>query len=211
MKKLIFDIETIPDQALPKELRPEAALGNLKDPVKIAAKVQEWEEEGQIKKMSVSPFMCQIVSIQAWSSEDGYIDARSDNETDMIAFIEKAIFDHDLIIGHNVIGFDLPVIQARAMITGHKDHGGICKLNQTKRYSSHPFYDTMQELAGWDTSKWKGLDWWCKRLGIDGKSNHGSEVHGMYLDGKMEAIHEYCREDVRATKELYDRIKGYYR
>lgn len=210
MKELILDIETIPDATLLPELKPEASLGNLKDPVKIAAKKAEWEEDGQVKKMSVSPFMCEIVSIQAWSSEQGYIEAESHCEGDMITFIDTAIADHELIIGHNLIGFDLQVINARAMITGHDSKDGIFKIGKAKRYSNNPFYDTMQVLAGWEKDKWKGLDWWCQRLGLGGKTNHGSAVHQMYLDGKRDEIDAYCRDDVKATKALYERINKYY-
>lgn len=211
MTELIFDIETVPDESLLPELRPEVALGNLKDPVKIAAKQKEWEGEGQIKKMSVSPFMCQIVSIQAWSSEDGYIDAGSNKEADMLAFIDKAMYDHQVIVGHNIIGFDLEVVKARAMITGYDGKSGIYKIGEARRYSNHPFYDTMQVLAGWDNSKWKGLDWWCKRLGVPTKTNHGSNVYQMWKEGKIVEINEYCRDDVKANKGLHDRIKPYYR
>lgn len=211
MSELILDIETIPDENLPTDLRPEPSLGNLKDPVKIEAKVKEWEGAGQIKKMSLSPFMCQIVSIQAWSSIDGYVDAGSYDETQMLNFIDKAVSSHDLIIGHNIMGFDFPVIKARSMITNHETQGGLVKFDKSRRYSSHPIFDTMQELAGWDKDKWKGLDWWCKRLGISAKSNHGSNVYQMWKEGKRDEINDYCRDDVTATKELYDRIKAYYK
>jgi len=161
--------------------------------------------------MSVSPFTCKIVSIQAWSSiEQGYIAPESHEEADMLTFIDEAIESHQLIIGHNLIGFDLQVINARAMITGHDSKDGIFKIGKAKRYSNNPFYDTMQILAGWDRDKWKGLDWWCKRLGLESKSGEGSAVYQMYLDGKREEIDEYCRDDVKATKALYDRIKRYY-
>ncbi len=211
MHELILDIETIPDDTLPDELRPEASYGNLKDPVKIATKKAEWEENGLIKKMSVSPFMCKIVSIQAWSSiKQGYISPESHEEADMITFIDKAIEEHQLIIGHNLIGFDLQVINARAMITGHDSKDGIFKIGKAKRYSNNPFYDTMQVLAGWEKDKWKGLDWWCQRLGLGGKTNHGSAVYQMYCDDKRDEIDAYCLDDVKATKALYDRIKPYY-
>ena len=211
MHELILDIETIPDDTLLPELRPEASYGNLKDPVKIEIKKKEWEAEGQIKKMSVSPFMCKIVSIQAWSSiEQGYIAPESHEEADMLTFIDRAIEEHQLIIGHNLIGFDLQVINARAMITGHDSKDGIFKIGKAKRYSNNPFYDTMQVLAGWDRDKWKGLDWWCRRLGLEGKTGEGCKVYEMYQEGKRKEIDDYCRDDVKATKALYDRIKPYY-
>lgn len=39
------------------------------------------------------------------------------------------------------------------------------------------------------------------------KDHHGSEAIGLYRDGKMEELKEYCLKDVRLTKELYDLYK----
>lgn len=209
MTELVFDIETVPDETMPESLQPEPALGNLKDPVKIEAKIKEWKEGELIKKMSVSPFMNQIVSIQAYSVEDFEFIDFSDckTEKEMIKHIFKLIDEASCIIGHNIIGFDLPTLQMRAML-----HGVSLPLQfrHIKKYSNRPFYDTMQVLAGWDSSKWKGLQWWCERLGIEGKTGHGSSVYEWWKEGKQEEIDSYCKDDVWANAQLYERIKNHY-
>jgi DEAD/DEAH box helicase domain-containing protein len=40
-------------------------------------------------------------------------------------------------------------------------------------------------------------------LGVK-KSRHGSEAIALYRDGKMEELKEYCVNDVKLTKDLYD-------
>lgn len=40
-------------------------------------------------------------------------------------------------------------------------------------------------------------------LGVK-KTRHGSEAIGLYRDGKMDELKEYCLNDVKITKELYD-------
>lgn len=40
-------------------------------------------------------------------------------------------------------------------------------------------------------------------LGVK-KTRHGSEAIALYRDGKMEELKEYCLNDVKLTKELYD-------
>jgi len=40
-------------------------------------------------------------------------------------------------------------------------------------------------------------------LGIK-KDRHGSEAIGLYKEGKIKELKEYCEKDVRLTKELYD-------
>jgi len=43
-------------------------------------------------------------------------------------------------------------------------------------------------------------------LGVK-KDRHGSEAIGLYREGKMQELKEYCLKDVRLTKELYDLYK----
>ncbi|OGY99702.1 MAG: hypothetical protein A2945_01740 [Candidatus Liptonbacteria bacterium RIFCSPLOWO2_01_FULL_52_25] len=40
-------------------------------------------------------------------------------------------------------------------------------------------------------------------LGVK-KDRHGSEAIGLYKEGRMDELKEYCLNDVRLTKELYD-------
>lgn len=37
-----------------------------------------------------------------------------------------------------------------------------------------------------------------------GKTHHGSEAGALYREGKIEELKEYCLNDVKLTKELYD-------
>lgn len=39
------------------------------------------------------------------------------------------------------------------------------------------------------------------------KDHHGSEAIGLYSEGRMDELKEYCLKDVRLTKELYDLYK----
>lgn len=44
------------------------------------------------------------------------------------------------------------------------------------------------------------------------KDRHGSEAIGLYREGKMEELKDYCLNDVKLTKELYDlyRKRGFF-
>jgi predicted PolB exonuclease-like 3'-5' exonuclease len=210
MNYIVLDIETIPDHDISKDLRPEVKLGNLKDKEKIEAKQAEWEENGQVKAMSVSTLMNKIVSIQMWSSKyDDFVKELQDLDNDeesMIKVFWDVVQSHDVVVGHNILGFDLPTILNRSMILGIEP----TKIFNMPRYRNYPLYDTMQILAGWDSSKWKGLDWLCQRLGIEGKTHDGSKVYRLCQEGKIDEIHEYCRNDVRMTMELFHKIEPYY-
>ncbi len=45
-----------------------------------------------------------------------------------------------------------------------------------------------------------------ENLGVK-KSRHGSEAIGLYRDGKIDELKEYCLNDVKLTKDLYDLYK----
>jgi predicted PolB exonuclease-like 3'-5' exonuclease len=208
MYNLIFDIETIPDPDLPKDLRPECKLGNLKDPDKIAAKQKEYEETGQIKDMSVNTLMNKIVSYQAWSSKDEKLVAVPEvcSEEDLIECIWDDFENHETLIGHNIINFDLRTILNRSMILGITPTRKV----SLKRYQTHPVYDTMEIMAGWNSSQWKSLDWIAKRLGLEGKTNESCKVYEWYQEGAIHKIHEHCKQDVLLNKGVYERMIKYY-
>lgn len=205
MNNLIFDIETTPDD-LPEELLPECKLGNLKDPEKIKVKQEEFKQ-GMIKDMSVSPYMCKIVSYQAWSyKEDKFVDVPSDNERDIIECIWDDFGGHDMLIGHNILNFDLRVILFRTMFHGLTSSRKL----PLKKYQVYPIYDTMEIMAGWNSSQWKGLNWLAQRLGVGQKENDSCRVYEWHQAGEIEKIHEHCRNDVLLNKAVYEKMMGYY-
>lgn len=209
MKRIIFDIETIPDQSLPDTLNPEFDKGRLVDPEKIEKAKAEFEE-GIIKKLSVNPMTCQIVSLQIkYSMDSGFADdtvffETVNDETDMLKQFWYAAMEAEQLIGHNIIGFDLPVIFMRSMVLG------ILPTRKLKlqKYRSYPIFDTMHLLGNW--SSFISLDDALTRFKLEGKSGSGSQVYQMWLDGQHEAIHNYCKDDVNAVERLYNVMRYFY-
>jgi DNA polymerase elongation subunit (family B) len=208
MKHLVFDIETIPCPDLPDDLKPQCKLGQLKDPKKIEAKQAEYENGGQIKDMSVNPLMNKIVSYQAWSSkEDNFVEVPEIcSEEDLLECIWDDFENHEMLVGHNIINFDLRTILNRSMILGIN----TTRKLSLKRYQTFPIYDTMEIMAGWNSSQWKSLDWIAKRLGLGGKLNESCKVYEWYKEGAIHKIHEHCRQDVLLNKGVFERMNGYY-
>jgi hypothetical protein len=113
---------------------------------------------------------------------------------------------HDLIIGHNVMDFDLPFLYKRSRI--NRVHPGI--LLNFARYRHAPIYDTMREWTHWDPRA--GLlslthlaevlkVGMTKTAGID-----GGRVYDEFLAGNHELIAEYCLQDVRMVRAVYYRM-----
>jgi hypothetical protein len=113
---------------------------------------------------------------------------------------------YDLIIGHNVMDFDLPFLYKRSRI--NRVHPSV--LLSFARYRSSPIYDTMREWAHWNpkaahislvelTEILKiGM---TKTEGIE-----GSRVYDEFLAGNHDRIAEYCLQDVRMVRAIFYRM-----
>jgi len=201
MKTLTIDIETIPDQNLPEDLKQVFDKGRLVDPEKIKAAEEQFNTD-LVKKLSVNPMTLQIVSLQMMD-DSGFCKSSNDEREMLELFWQEAAFT-DLFIGHNILGFDLPAIMLRSIIHGIEP----CKKISLKKYSTKPVFDTMHVLGNW--SNYISLDNACKRFGIEGKTGDGSQVYEKWNADEYEWIHEYCRADVVKTKQIYNKMKAFY-
>jgi len=66
-------------------------------------------------------------------------------------------------------------------------------------------FDTMTEWAGLKDKI--SLGRLCKVLGLKGKDGMtGADVWPTVQDGRLDEVAEYCREDVRRVREIYQRM-----
>ncbi len=106
----------------------------------------------------------------------------------------KMFKDAELVIGFSINRFDIPVLKK------HFDFD----------IYSVPRFDILDEIE-FSLGQRIGLDL-LARINIGkGKNGHGLEAGNLYRDGKMEELKNYCLNDVKITKELYDlaRSRGY--
>jgi 3'-5' exonuclease len=113
----------------------------------------------------------------------------------------------DLIIGHNILGFDLPFLYHRSMICGVKPSREL--LNGKPWEIAESVYDTMDR---WKMGKYKeniGLEELALAFGLNcpkkGAVNGGNLLEAFH-DGRHEEIREYCLKDVHCTRELFYRM-----
>jgi hypothetical protein len=122
------------------------------------------------------------------------------NHLDRIGFDAN----RDLIVGHNILGFDLPFLYHRSMICGVRPSRQI--LNGKPWEIAESVYDTMDR---WQMGKYYekiGLEELALAFGLDcpKKGNvNGTNLLAAYSDGKHEEIREYCLKDVLCVRELY--------
>ena len=93
----------------------------------------------------------------------------------------------DRLIGYNIKGFDIPVMNAHYA-------GDLTKLNQL---------DLMEEVTKHTGFRLKLDDLAQATLGV-GKSGSGLDAVKYYQEGQLDKLKEYCLQDVKVTKQLYE-------
>ncbi|MEW6736001.1 MAG: ribonuclease H-like domain-containing protein [Acidobacteriota bacterium] len=109
----------------------------------------------------------------------------------------------DLVIGHNILDFDLPFIRKRSIVNQVPPSVNLPFV----RFRSRPIYDTMWEWNNWrsmiklsELAECLGLKS-SKDCGID-----GSTVYDNFLAGQHDEITCYCMRDVESLREIYYRM-----
>jgi hypothetical protein len=139
-------------------------------------------------------------------NEDG---EEEDEKKALLAFLDymKAFdADTDELVGHNLLGFDLPFIFQRCLV-----HCISARpLVDLGEYRVRGVFDTMHHW--WLGAKRNvSLDDIAWALGIESSKTataEGSKVFELYQAGKLAEIREYNLNDVRVTRKVYERMVG---
>ncbi|MCU1264298.1 MAG: hypothetical protein JWM21_616 [Acidobacteria bacterium] len=115
--------------------------------------------------------------------------------------------DADEIVGHNLVGFDLPFIFQRCLV-----HCISAKpFVNLGEYNVRGVFDTMRQWWLGDKRSRVSLDDIAWAFGIESSKTaevEGSKVFDLYQAGKLAAIREYNLNDVRVTRKVYERMVG---
>jgi hypothetical protein len=110
----------------------------------------------------------------------------------------------DEIVGHNVLGFDLPFIFQRCLINNLQ----VRQFVNMSDFHVRGVFDTMHRW--WlGAKKNVSLDDIAWALGIESSKTaevEGSKVFDLYQAGKLPEIREYNLNDVRVTRKVYERM-----
>jgi len=216
---LVFDIETVPDVAGLR--RVHALPANLTD-----ADVLEWALQQRRAASGGSDFLApqyqRIIAIACVLREENglriaSVGAIGDPEQELIRRFFDLIDKHTpQLVSWNGGGFDLPVLNHRALIHGlsasrfwewgdeDKDFRYNSYLN---RYHTRHL-DLMDVLAMFQPRNNAGLEAMARLAGFPGKLGFGgSEVRAAFEAGRIEEIRRYCETDVLNTYLLYLRFQ----
>lgn len=123
---------------------------------------------------------------------------------DFLSFMKHFDCDCDELVGHNVIGFDLPFIFQRCLAHSLQARPFVNLADYTPR----GVFDTMHRW--WlGAKRFVSLDDVAWALGIESSKTsevEGSKVFDLYQAGKLDLIREYNLNDVRVTRKVYERM-----
>ncbi len=113
--------------------------------------------------------------------------------------------DCDLIVGHNILGFDLPFIFQRCLVNNIP----VTPFVDLSEYNVQGAFDTMRRWGFGDRRAGPSLDDIAWAFGLQSSKTEeveGSKVFELYQAGKLAEIREYNLNDVRLTRKVYERM-----
>jgi DNA polymerase elongation subunit (family B) len=226
-----LDLETIPHPGLPPECVPlfdenSVSLGNLKDPLKIDAKINDARAkfEASIPKiMATDPDLCMVVSFtgcvvdgadRVYTEPDVCEDDKEEFLliTEACAWLRDCVRDGVPVVTFNGASFDLPVLIRRALYNDVSVSSSVIEKLTARFERNHHHIDLMQALAIRSPfsgkPECKSLDYYLKRLGLGSKmpGMNGSMVYPLWQERRFAEIAAYNRDDVDKTIALFNRV-----
>jgi|TARA_R110000765_G_scaffold317882_1_gene410255 DNA polymerase elongation subunit (family B) len=162
-------------------------------------------------KTNVAPAMvkdnCTIMCWSAkWVGENAiyFESAQHQTEKVMLSALQMLLDEADMVVGHNVSGFDMPKIRGRCMVNG---------ITLPSPYKEIDTLRIARKEFAFDSNKLESL---AKILGLVEKSAHkkfpGFELWAECLKGNKAAWKEmkaYNIQDIVTTEEVYIALRPY--
>lgn len=186
---VFFDIETVSDESVNREKHID----------RYAERINFMWEFNKI---------CCISLAYKNSKWDVVSTTYSGEENEIITKFFDAV-ENNRVCWYNVKWFDIPFIVKRAI------KHGIQIPFQFKAYWKKPWeIDWIIDLQEVWKHIWMNtcsLEVLCEHLGIKSSKQweiHGANVQEAFNNWRIKEICEYCEDDVRATVEVYERLKS---
>lgn len=207
MKRIYFDIETGPQPDSVKQFDPmQVLIGNLKDPDKITAKIDEARVKF-VENAALSP-LTGIVIAAGVVRETGPTEVWTGDELSTIGFIvdhiRDALHEGRQVCGFNCFSFDLPFLLKRAWSYGIN---GWSNTLRKGRYWADGLVDLREVWQMGDRQAPGSLDAIGKFMGFGGKAGEGAEFADLLKRDRDAAI-AYLERDLVLTRSIGERMLG---
>ncbi len=217
MNCLVFDIETVPDVELGRQLYglnglDDAAVAKAMFARQRAATGREFLPHLQQRVVAIACALRSHDQLAVWSLGD-----TASSETQLLSRFFDGIekYSPDLV-SWNGAGFDLPVLHYRALRCGVQaprywetgDEDGAFRYNNYLSRYHWRHLDLMDVLSGFQARSRASLTDAAALLGFPGKLGFsGEQVWDAYLDGRLDAVRRYCETDALNTYLIYLRFQ----
>jgi len=215
---IAFDIETVPDTEGGQRLFDLQGLSE-----KQAAKAMLAARRVRVPDASMLPLhQHRVVAISVaarWDQERFVVKSLGDlesTEKQLIAEFFRAVEQRPVLVSWNGNGFDLPVLQYRALIhsivsTPFWDQGDFEREFRYNNYQSRyhkRHVDIMDILARYQVRSNASLDDIARLIVLPGKSGvGGANVFEAFIEGQSKEIRDYCEIDALNTYLIYLRYE----
>jgi len=201
-----FDIETIPDESKVDLLPVQYARGNLKDPSKIAADLEQ-KKQSQIGKMSLESNFGKICCV-AFKDKDRTFSILDASEVKVLKETWLILQKYPFFVTFNGLLFDVPFLIKRSWLAGIRPTTKV----DLARYRIGNHFDVRALLNNWDNMAKGKLDFYGQlKLGMaKGNDVDGSMVYALWQEGKFKEIQDHAESDVEITWKLFLSMQGYY-
>jgi DNA polymerase III epsilon subunit-like protein len=146
-----------------------------------------------------------IVCIGLLIDDGEQITERAIIEQDEKLILERfweALRPTDVLVGHNILEFDLPFIRQRSWVLGILPSRTL----DLRKYYTGEVTDTMQVWTNWGYKKGVTLDNLGAALGCGVKTGHGQDVARWWAARDLRSIAAYCMDDVRLTYRVFCKL-----
>jgi 3'-5' exonuclease len=126
----------------------------------------------------------------------------NEDERRLITEFWRIVAPSDVLVGHNVLDFDLRFLRQRSWILGIEPSRKV----DIRKYYSRDVIDTLQLWTNWGNKKGVTLDALGLSLSCGGKAGSGANVARWWGERDIESIKSYCQEDVRLAYRVFCRL-----
>lgn len=217
MNTLVFDIETVPDVELGRRLYD---LDGLDDAAVAQAMFARQRALRQSDFLPPPQQRIAAISVLLRSGDGLKIFSLGDEQSPEKELVQR-FFDglerySPVLVSWNGSGFDLPVLNYRALRHGVNAHRywEVGEHDRDFRYNNYlsryhwRHIDLMDVLSGFGASGRASLELASQLIGLPGKLGiGGAHVWSAYRRGELAAIRDYCETDVLNTYLIYLRFE----
>jgi len=207
MKKyIVFDAETIIHPNAPEIIRAKS----LKVQPKPGEDLEVTQQNEANRLYELAPLNwqhCQVVLI-GLGNEEEFMSIHDGDEgyivNEFLQILSGALKDH-LIIGHNIKGFDLPMIINRARCNKIKVPPNIYQIWKGRPYFHENIIDTLDVVGLGRNSDGNSVENVAQAYGLKiNKTGHGANFGELWAKSKAEGI-AYNKRDVQVEMEIAHR------